>query len=549
VLYSNSLFNEFMRDDYSTVVKNPLILNIQNIPRFFFGSIFYGGDEATLIGRYYRPVQAIYFTLIASTFGLNNVAFHFFQIILHTVNSILIYILFERFFKRYLAFFMATIFLVHPINTEAVVYVANAQESLFMLFGLIALLLSFNKKINIYRFSAIGISLFLSLLSKETGILFFVSILIYIFLYNRKYIWRYLALTVGIVSIYCLMRFSAIGFYTRLTPSAPIMKANFSELLLNIPLIIYYYLKTFFFPDILLINQSWIVKSVNFNDFYKPLFFDLALIGLIALEGIILLRNHKANFREYIFFLSIFLFGIAFHLHVIPLDMTVADRWFYFPIVGLIGLIGLPLSQVKIKNQLTSKLIICLSFLLLLLLSVRVVYRNMDWKNEYTLVSHDIKYSRESYHLEQNLGNYYYLKKDYKKAIYHYKKSVQIFPYFSNYVNMGTTYSALKDYPAAEQAYKKALGIGKFYLAYEQLAGLYYLRTENFKLAKDTSLEGLQRYPNNPKLLTILTFSYYRLNNLKNAKKSAALCYNRAKVKDCYKIYYGIAKNLPIKID
>ena len=556
VIYSNSLSGAFMRDDYSQIVNNPTVQDIKNIPKFFSSSTFFGGDPGTLIGRYYKPITSTYFTLVASIFGLHSFMFHFFQILLHIINSFLIYKLFEKFFKKPLAIFLGLLFLVHPINTESVVYISCAQEVLFLFFGLTSLLLSTKKTFTNVNFGVIFVTLLLSLLSKETGILFIPSILIYTYLYNRKYFFKFLTLSSCLIIFYLILRFNAIGLYGLYgssIPSAPIIKAGFLQRLINIPLIVYTYLTTFLFPKDLVINQSWIIKTLNVKDFFIPLLFDLLIFGLIIIEGIIIRRRFNSKFKDYIFFLSIFLLGLGMHIQVIPLDMTVAERWFYFPIVGLIGLIGLIINNFKMSNPLRGKnsnlrlLLFTVALTTIALLSIRVIYRNYDWKNELTLVSHDIKISRESYHLEQNLANNYFLNNEIEKAIYHYERSIQIFPYFTNYTNLGTAYRKAKEIDKAEQSYKKALEIGNFYLTYEQLASLYYSEKQDYTMAKEVAQRGLTYYPNNQKLLLILALSYYKLDQLENAKQGALECYKRTKNQDCYKLYYGISNNVPIK--
>ena len=46
---------------------------------------------------------------------------------------------------------------------------------------------------------------------------------------------------------------------------------------------------------------------------------------------------------------------LGLHMQLIPLDLTVADRWFYFTMVGVLGLIGViiqefGLTAIKKKN-------------------------------------------------------------------------------------------------------------------------------------------------------------------------------------------------------
>jgi len=53
----------------------------------------------------------------------------------------MVFVLLQRYLKRLVAFAAALVFLVHPMNIEAVSYISATQTTLSLFFGLIALLL------------------------------------------------------------------------------------------------------------------------------------------------------------------------------------------------------------------------------------------------------------------------------------------------------------------------------------------------------------------------------------------------------------------------
>src|SRR5207249_2274788 len=104
---------------------------------FFTGSTFFNGNSQIAIGNYYRPLLTTYFAGIYSLSGANYFLFHFFQLLLHIVNTIMVFFFLKHFLKGAITLFLSLLFLVHPINSEVVFYISDAQEVLFFFFGML----------------------------------------------------------------------------------------------------------------------------------------------------------------------------------------------------------------------------------------------------------------------------------------------------------------------------------------------------------------------------------------------------------------------------
>lgn len=148
VVYSNSFLNGFIFDDIYQIIENDKIYSLKSLPEIFLGGTLYNSYEQELFGIYYKPMMTVFFTIITSIFGLNSFLLHFFQITIHLVNSVLVLYLFNAFFKKKISAIFALVFLVHPINSEAVYYLSAVQENLFFLFGLSSLLILMRKDLN-----------------------------------------------------------------------------------------------------------------------------------------------------------------------------------------------------------------------------------------------------------------------------------------------------------------------------------------------------------------------------------------------------------------
>jgi len=524
IIFFLSLFNNFVGDDNTQIIDNPSIKSLQNVPEFFFVNRLDTGGQTKLGGEYYKPLLDTSYAVTYSVFGLNVFFYHFLQLTLFITNACLVFLLFKQFFDKRIAFFLSLIFLVHPINSETALYIADTQDVLFFFFGIVALLII--KKYQSQKALLLAsFCILLSLFSKETGALFLLIILLYAFMEKRKIFVALFCYSSIIAIMYALLRIRALGLSPHGVINAPIERANFETRMINIPSMFFFYLKTFLFPIALSGSWQWVYTHIDVSHFVVPLAVDSLLLVLIIYFAIILQRKHsKKYFILYIFFSVWFLLGVAFHLQILPLDQTVADRWFYFPVVGILGMIGVLLKTIgfNVKN----KWIIIGAAILIILLAVRTFIRTFDFKDDFTLASHDITVSKDSYNSEYIISHTYYEEGNLKEAKIHAERSIQLFPYITNYTNLGAIDSRMEDYKGAKEAYLKALQYGNDALPYENLSSLslvYGDPKENISFIKNTALK---KYPQDGIMwfdLAILEYAYGDKSQAKDAIKKAKL--------------------------
>jgi len=323
LIYGFSLFNGFVWDD----------------------EVVFQNSISPFDSTYYRPATSVIRSTIYNIFGPRPFFFHFFQLIFHIVTAVFIYYLFKRFFKETLSLILALIFLVHPANVEAVSFASAMQEVLFTLTGLTGLYLFISSKnLSIAKIFLSTVILLIALLMKETAIVFFVLVFCYLFLFKKNkqnVLINYSILIVILLMTYLLVRISGGNLYIHGQGLFPIMRVSFITRLMNIPLIIKYYLGMFFFPINLAIAQHWVIKLPSFIDFFLPLILEVLLFLTAVIYSL------KKKDKIFAFFFLWFLVGLLPHLQIIPLNMTVAERWLYFPMIGLLGMMG---SIIKISN-------------------------------------------------------------------------------------------------------------------------------------------------------------------------------------------------------
>src|SRR5258706_2566909 len=544
LVFLNGLFNHFILDDPSQIVDNLNIHNVKNIPFFFTGGTFFNGGGAQ-IGAYYRPLVSTFFAIIYSFFGNNYVAFHSFQLIFHIANACILFLLFRSFFERRLSLVLSLIFLVHPLNSEAVYYISSTQDVLFFFFGISSLWLLVGTQYSKRNFTIALIFLLFSLFSKETGIMFILMDALYLFMKNRQKSYIFIGLSLIILIFYLFLKNNAVGLFTK-SSAGLIGQVGLLTRLINIPATIIFYLRGFVYPLNLASVYEWVYKIPDLLHFWLPLFlFVLFISSVFYFMSVIYKKHSQEDFRTYIFFAFWFFIGIALHLNIFPLDATVAERWFYFPIVGLLGMIGILLKIYKVNF--TNRYVVILTAIILIIFSVRTFVRSFDWRNELQIASHDIKVSKEAYNLENTIAIEFLRQGNFEEAKIYAEKSINIHPYTQNYNTLGLIYFWLNDYPKAKESYLKALTFGSRYKVYDNLAWLglvYGDPKENIEFIKGT----LKKFPQDYRLWLYLAILEYKQGDMGHAKAAIIMASRFDQSVETKTIFDNIMKGEPLNL-
>lgn len=542
IVFGNMLFNGFVADDFPYIINNSTITSSFNIFDLLGNNIFnsYG---------FYRPVSAVYFGVSYHMFGTITFFYHAMSLILHILNSILVYLLLRKFININIAFFAAIIFLIHPMNVESVTYISSAGNLLFLLFGMSALNISKNENVGTKRTLLVFVLLLLSMLSKEVGIIFVILVLIIKFLYSRKNTLLFFFYSLIITSLYFIFRFTTIGFQENNYFFIPIQQLTLMERLISIPKIIYFYISTFLFPINLAHSQHWVVKNVDFINFYSYLLFDLGFFAIIFALGYIVYKRDKSKISIYSFFILWFLIGLGTVLQIVPLDMTVAERWMYFPMVGLIGVISITISVLIKKNIAVKNFIVVIIILLIVAFSLRTIIRNTNWYDYTTLNFHDINVV-DDYSKEANLGQLLINNGEFNRALNYNLRSVDMNPFYGNIGLVGSNYIFLGDTKKAKEYFSKLSSIPhdnyNIQALYETSA--WFLIINHREKAKDFILWALKDYPNSSNLWAHLAFVEYLAQNREDALSAIKKAKSIQRTSDIDRLYSIISNKEPLNL-
>jgi tetratricopeptide (TPR) repeat protein len=455
--YFDGLSNQFLGDDTSQIVTNVPVQSLANIRIFFTGGTFYnGGGLEKLSGVYYRPLQTTFYSLIYTVFGANPFFFHLFQLLLCIASAFFLYLIFKLSFKPSIALPLALVFLVHPINAQTAFAIANMQDALYFFFGITSLWVLFSYKSKRSIVSA-TLLLLLSLLAKETALLFIILAIIYLFWYRRKQLKIFLPLMLPISAGYVLLRVRAIGWLSN-PNNAPIDRISFIGRLCTSPSIALLYITKFIFPWKLSSAYYWTEPAFSFYHVLLPLLIDTAVIGLLVYLAMKMRkRASRSEYHAFLYFAIWSGLGFVLLLQFIRLDFTAEDPWFYFSCAGILGMIGMLISVLKPLNQIKPRTILIVICVVLFGLALRTALLGRAWNSQYSLARNDLSATNDDYQANYQLAVYYFNQQNYQATLTYAERSVAQFPYATNLGSLGVAQMELGDFRQAQQSYEKGL--------------------------------------------------------------------------------------------
>src|SRR5262245_54314617 len=141
LVYWPALRNGFVWDDTALVLRDPLIRSWRLIPEGFRHFLFLDATASD----FYRPLQRLTFTADYALFGFGAPwGWHLTSVCIHAAAAVALFFLGRKLSgeNAWLALAAALVWVVHPLQTSAVTYIAGRADPLAALFGFSALALA-----------------------------------------------------------------------------------------------------------------------------------------------------------------------------------------------------------------------------------------------------------------------------------------------------------------------------------------------------------------------------------------------------------------------
>jgi protein O-mannosyl-transferase len=417
--YSNSFRSGFVFDNKPVILQDPRVHAVtpSNIHAIWWGGYWFDNSDPTL----YRPLTTFSYLFNYAILGngANPAGYHWINLALHLLNTLLVYALGLALFRKTpAAAALAAVWAVHPVLTESVTNIVGRADMLScagVLGGLLCRLKA-GSALGARKFAWIGAvacASAVAIFSKESGIVLLAVILIYDLTFQRDAIKASIpiyAAAAAPVAIFLYMRSQVLPTLPTVTVqfvNNPLVGMGFWAARLTALQVMGRYM-------LLIVWPARLSSDYSYNQI--PLFhgtFDnwgdwATVLGVLACGAAVWLvaAQYRRN-REAFFLGALFFVALAPTANIAILVGTImAERLLYLPAIGFIGCAVYAAFALTGRLQarrpharslaLYAAAVICASLL------VRTYVRNGDWESPRTLFETALRASPGSYKTHLN---------------------------------------------------------------------------------------------------------------------------------------------------
>ncbi|MDJ0783929.1 MAG: tetratricopeptide repeat protein [Desulfosarcinaceae bacterium] len=579
LVYSNTFEAGWHLDDFANIVSNKRLhlsdLSGASILKTFSASPW--GEEAI-----YRPVSCLTLALNWYVGQRSVVGYHVVNLVIHCLTALFllktVLLLFDTprladhkktsQTRYWIALMAATLWAVHPIQTQAVTYIVQRMAQLAGLFYIIGIFSYLHLRLAIrlrWRLAwctGVIVSFLLAIGAKENAAIFPLSLLLIEVVFFRTALLatpsRRLWLPISIVGAIMIGTIAALHIseeaVTAVFDSYATRHFNHSERLLTEFRVLFTYLSQLVYPNPALLS---IEHDVTISTGLLAPWTTLpAIIATFAFVGGALYLTPKYPLA---------CFGILwFYLQhtvestILPLELVFEHRNYIpsmFLFVGAASGFTLLLEKYRDHNVMMKRVLVASASIALIFISIGTYSRNADWRTEQTLwedavrkapgssrAKHNLAWGyyepigesekalalyRESLAVSShrkdspgsslhNIGNIYYQRDDYKKAITYFTEALNKNPNnIKTHLRLVHSYIGLSNWEAAEAAVDRVLDKAHLHGDIPQLKGFILLNRQEPQEALKWFRRAMRHRPTSWNTLAGIGHSLHLLGNWK----------------------------------
>lgn len=442
------------------------------------------------------------------TFG-----YHMVNVLLHLANAALIlaavykiasWASFDKWKAAVFAIFSAGLFLVHPMQTESVSYIASRSETLSVFWVLAAFVVFLNRKgdaVSIPRIIAILILFAAAVLTKEHTAVLPALLLVTDYYWNPGFSlagirrnWKlYTPIAAG-----ALLALSFVWSVLRSASTAGFNVRDFTwyQYFFTECRAIWKYIWMFLLPVGQNVDEDFGISRTVFE--HGAI---IALIGLLAVTVLAWIYRRQFRLASYGWF--VFLILLAPTSSIVPIADPYAERRLYLPFIGLLLIAADFLSRWKIsKNALVATL-----SAVLLVEAIFTYQRNQLWSSAIALWTDSVAKSPNKLRPRFQLASAYFQAGSCSKAVDEFQTASQLgLPRYDLFLDWALAEDCAGKPDEAVAKLNQASMLEKNAHVYSQI-GMQYGKMGKYREALDALQTAIKLDPN-------FAMTYYYLGNI-----------------------------------
>jgi len=462
----------------------------------------------TTQGGNWHPLTWFSHMMDVEIYGLNPGRHHLTNVLFHTINTLLVFLIFRRMTgKEWESGVVAILFAIHPIHVESVAWVSERKDVLSTLFWMLTMwaYLRYVEQQNIRRYLVVLFIFALGLMAKPMLVsLPFVLLLLdfwpirrfcfeetdgiqnkrstILFLLGEKLPLFLFSFVTGVVTFFAQLHSGAVRSSEVYSLSIRMANALMSYAL---------YIKKTIWPFDLAVPYPH-PGMVPIGKFATAFLVLMTITFIVIKSG----RRHPYLIVGWLWYIGTLIPVIGI---VQVGSQAMADRYTYVPSMGLFIIIAWGGAELALKWRIGKRILVAIAASIFTILITTAWFQIRYWKNSITLFKHAIDITENNYVAYNNLGLTLAEKGRLKEAVHYYSEGLKINPhYIKLHNNLGDARLRLGNIDGAIDHFKQALRIKPTYAKAHFNMGTALLAQDKLDDAIRHFNAGLQTRPNDP---------------------------------------------------
>jgi Flp pilus assembly protein TadD len=444
LLYAHAVTAGFASyDDVPQIVQNPSLTSLTGSLKYFHSPVSFASDLRGGGGSFYRPLFWLSLAIDEKLWGLNPIAFHLTNVLLHWLSGLFLFLLLRRLPMPSLSSALTSLlWICLPIHSEAVAWISGRPYCLAACFLLLGMLLAerYLSRPALKYLAGYCLAAFCALFSHEEGGLIVAFTLLLIMAVHKGKT-RPAKMLFGVSVMTILL-------YLRLRHAAGASGVTAKGTMASFGLFFWKYLGWMVLPMHMSVERS--------TDTPPPGWSGPALLAwlCLALACAVLIVVHRRIPRSPIGFAWMGI-GLLPFCGMVFLYQGMAERYTYVASVGL----ALLVVAIGVESEVRLRPFVLGCIAAWMLWGVyRLETRISDWSDAARLYGHSLQATPRSAKLHYNLGAVLEERRDFAQASTEYQKAVVLEPYYEPALaGLGNVDLNLGRAKEASQMFQKAL--------------------------------------------------------------------------------------------